>query len=76
MAFVDPFDVPKAFVEIENQACEHFAPILSYFKTYYIGELKPNSKTARTTPPFPINRWNVHQRVLDSHCRSDAAPEA
>lgn len=50
--------------------------MLEYFESYYVGDLKPNTKTARVDPPFPIDRWNVLQRVLDGRCRSDAAPES
>ena len=39
--------------------------MLTYFETYYIGNLKPCSKSIRVVPEFPIEIWNVHERVLN-----------
>lgn len=40
LCFVTPNEVVKAFTLIQQQATPNFKPILDYFETYYIGNLK------------------------------------
>ena len=48
---------------MQNQSCPSFKPILTYFENNYIGKLKSNSITARKEPRFPIEHWNLYERV-------------
>ena len=39
---------------------------MEFWFLIYQGQLKPNSRTARKTPRYPIKYWNLHERVLNS----------
>ena len=64
LAFVPEKDVIKAFKLICENSPDNFEPVLRYFETYYIGDLKENSKTQRKTPIFPIAMWNVFEVIV------------
>lgn len=63
LAFLPPKDVVTGFNQIKKSSPESFECILNYFERFYIGKLKPNSKTQRVVPMFPIECWNVFERV-------------
>ncbi|RNA30230.1 hypothetical protein BpHYR1_039054 [Brachionus plicatilis] len=49
---------------IPEQCPKSFEPILAYFERVYIGKLKLNSKSQRKVAQFPIETWNVFERVI------------
>jgi hypothetical protein len=55
--------VLKGFELIKNQSPDSILPLLDYFENTYIGRLKPNSRSERKNPRFPIKCWNLHERV-------------
>jgi hypothetical protein len=60
-----PF-VIKAFKEIRSfgSTCKKFDSMFVYFEKFYIGKIVKNT-TKRRVPVYPIQRWNVVQRVLE-----------
>ncbi|CAF0936737.1 unnamed protein product [Brachionus calyciflorus] len=63
LPFVPQNDVPKAFELIKAESPVQFKPMIIYFETYYIGNLKKNSKSVRESPMFKHDLWNVFDRV-------------
>ncbi|CAF0985761.1 unnamed protein product [Brachionus calyciflorus] len=63
LAFLPIQDVVTGFKLIQKQCPKSFEPILNYFESVYIGKLKPNSKTHRMVAQYPIETWNVFERV-------------
>ncbi|CAF0877868.1 unnamed protein product, partial [Brachionus calyciflorus] len=63
LAFLPVKDVIEGFKLIQKQCPESFEPILIYFEQVYIGKLKPNSKSHRVVPRYPIELWSVFERV-------------
>ena len=68
-------DVIEAFNEIKSKSPSSFEPMLTYFETYYIGNLKTNSKSIRQEPMFPISLWNVYDRVSGDLARTTNSVE-
>lgn len=40
-----------------------FKPILTWLENNYIGKFEVNSQTVRKTARFPIDEWNLHDRI-------------
>jgi hypothetical protein len=49
---------------------------MDYLEEYYIGLLKPGSKTTRKVPFFPPKTWNVYTRCLEKKPRTQNNQEA
>ena len=58
----------KLIFENENSNIQieppKFNPMIEYFETYYIGDLKPGTKTVRLKPTFEIKKWNMHDMIF------------
>ena len=63
LAYLPVDDVLEGFELLSNEAPSKFKPILVWLENNYIGKLKPNSRTSRVEPRFPIKMWNLHERV-------------
>ncbi|XP_076031961.1 uncharacterized protein LOC143019865 [Oratosquilla oratoria] len=74
LAFVPPADVIDAFETLADEMPDELTPLLDYFEDNYVG--RPNRRGVRRTPLFPIQLWNMHQRVLDEEDRTTNAVEA
>lgn len=76
LAFVPPSFVVDAFAFIKQQCPAPFKLMCSYFEQFYIGRLKRDSKTFRDVPWFPIELWNVYDRVLQNLPRTNNSIES
>ncbi|CAF0990529.1 unnamed protein product [Brachionus calyciflorus] len=63
LAFLQVKDVVTGSKLIRDFSPESFSPILNYFERVYTGKLIPFSKTQRTLAQFPIETWNLYDRV-------------
>jgi len=57
------FNVIIGFDLLSREAPPKFKQILNWLENNYIGKLKPNSRTSRVEPRYPIRMWNLHERV-------------
>ena len=62
LSFVPVHDVILAFDELCNHCGIDEQPVLDYFETNYIGELR---RGRRLLPIFPNELWIMHNRVLN-----------
>ena len=63
LAFVPPKNFTTAFEELQEIMPQEADSIIDYFEDNHIGRLcRRNS----AIPRFPMNMWNIHQRVVDS----------
>ena len=60
LSFVPVEDTHDAFNTLAEHCGEAEQPVLDYFETYYIGELR---RGRYRTPMFPHSLWNMHTRV-------------
>ena len=60
LSFVANVDTVAAFDQHSNHCGALEQPVLDYFETYYIGELR---RGRRFPPLFPHELWNMHTRV-------------
>ena len=63
LAYLPVDDVITGFELLSSEAPTKFKPILSWLENNYIGKFKPNSRTSRVVPRYPIKMWNLHERV-------------
>ena len=63
---IDGFLIIKQYAE---QNCEKYLFFLSYIEEYYIGVLDKTNQI-RKKPAFPIETWNIHDRILNNKPRS------
>jgi hypothetical protein len=63
LAYLPVDDVITGFELLSSEAPPKFKPILSWLENNYIGKFKPNSRTSRVVPRYPIKMWNLHERV-------------
>ena len=63
LAYIPVDDVVSGFEYLTSQAPPRYGIILKWLENNYIGKLKPNSRTSRIEPRFPIPMWNLHDRV-------------
>ena len=75
LPFVPANSVIDAFNEIKSKSPSSFESMPTYFETYYIGNLKTNSKSIRQEPMFPITLWNVYDRVFGDLARTTNSVE-
>uniref|UniRef100_A0A7E4ZRE2 MULE domain-containing protein n=1 Tax=Panagrellus redivivus TaxID=6233 RepID=A0A7E4ZRE2_PANRE len=72
LAFVPPEDIVTAFelllAEVKDKA-PILEPLFEYFETYYIGTMSRNHR--RRQPLFNILLWNVHNRTMAGHPRTN-----
>ena len=76
LAFLPPNHVLDGFLELTS---DELVPMdfLSYFEVNYIGaERGSRQNRYRTAPPFPINLWNVFNRVNNGQPRTNNSLEA
>ena len=71
LAFVPVNDVTWVFELLQKEVPDNFMPIVSYFEKNYIGKLKPNSKSCRDVARFPIDSWNLYERVISKKERTN-----
>jgi hypothetical protein len=76
LAFVPPDDIIEAFSLISEDSPQVFKPMLTYFEKFYIGKLRNGSKSIRNDPIFPIETWNVYERVIADLPRTNNSVEA
>ncbi|XP_064109705.1 uncharacterized protein LOC135217666 [Macrobrachium nipponense] len=74
LAFVPSDDVSDVFEELSQHLPDVLQPVLDYFEDTYIGRL--NRRGLRRAPTFPIELWNVHDRVINSEDRTNNVVEA
>ncbi|CAF2921287.1 unnamed protein product [Rotaria sp. Silwood2] len=74
LAFINPKDVVKAFVELSLHLDDQFQSMLDYFEDNYIGRFPANGSRAR--PLFGIKYWNVYDRTKNSQMRTNNSAEA
>ena len=60
LAFVPLNDIVNAFDTVVAQMPEELDPIIDYFENNYIGVIH---RRGRRRPRFPLELWNVHNRV-------------
>ena len=68
LSSVPVHDVILAFDELCNHCGIDEQPVLDYFETNYIGELR---RGRRLLPIFPHELWNMHNRVLNELPRTN-----
>ena len=68
LSFVPVHDVILAFDELCNHCGIDEQPVLDYFETNYIGELR---RGRRLLPIFPHRLLNMHNRVLNELPRTN-----
>ena len=68
ISFVPVQDVVPAFVALSNQCGVREQPVLDYFETNYVGELR---RGRRLPPLFPYELWNMHDRVRNGLPRTN-----
>ena len=76
LAFLPPADVVESFLKLTPN---ELIPIelVSYFDVVYIGAKRgPRNKRTRSTPLFPVELWNVHERTLENQFRTYNSIEA
>ena len=62
LSFIPVYDVILAFDELCNYCRIDEQPVLDYFETNYIGELR---RSRRLLPIFSHELWNMHNQVLN-----------
>lgn len=72
LAFVPVDDVTEAFEELQVITMNELVPVLQYFESTYIGRIVNG---ARRRPLFPIEQWNVFDRVNGGLPRTNNAVE-
>ena len=73
LAFVRPGDVNDYLEVLEEIFPANAEVVTSYFEQYYIGTLRPNGQ--RRTPLFQQRLWNVFNKVLEGHPRTNNSQE-
>ena len=68
LSSVPVHDVILAFDELCNHCSIDEQPVLDYFETNYIGELR---RGRRLLPIFPHELWSMHNRVLNELRRTN-----
>jgi hypothetical protein len=63
LAYLPVDDVVTGFEYLTSQAPPKFGVLIKWLENNYIGKFKPNSRTSRVEPRFPIPMWNLHERV-------------
>jgi hypothetical protein len=78
LAFLPEDDVIFGFDYLKSQINENFKDILKYVEKNYIGKLKigKDGEVTRANPRFPINSWNLHERVLKNLPRTNNSVES
>ena len=61
LAFVPREDIVARFEDLSQHCSPQEIPILDYFETNYVGELR---RGLRRPPLFAHSLWNVHDRIL------------
>ncbi|CAF1141326.1 unnamed protein product, partial [Brachionus calyciflorus] len=74
--FVPVRDVIYVFKELSCTAPAEIKDIFGYFEKNYIGLIKEKESSLRSVPPFPIQTWNVFDRVIKNLPRSNNSLEA
>ncbi|CAF0918334.1 unnamed protein product [Brachionus calyciflorus] len=76
LAYLPEKDMIEGFLFLSKSSPSSFKPMLNYLEKNYIGLLKPNSKTSRLKPRFPIQTWNLYDRVLKELPRTNNSVES
>lgn len=76
LAFVPKKDVIICLNHIKSNCPSKFMPMLNYFEKYYVGNLKKNSHSIRHVPLYPIDLWNIHDRIINSLPRTNNSLES
>jgi hypothetical protein len=63
LAYLPVDDVVTGFEYLTSQAPPKFGVLIKWLENNCIGKFKPNSRTSRVEPRFPIPMWNLHERV-------------
>ncbi|CAF1192190.1 unnamed protein product [Adineta ricciae] len=74
LAFVPILDVVKAFKLIVDDFDDDADQFLNYFEKTWIGERKRRG-AGRKNPQFPIELWNIHDRITSNLPRSNNSIE-
>ena len=72
LAFIPRPDVIRQFNNLSQHCGPQEVPILDYFETNYVGELRRNN---RRQPLFSHSLWNVYDRVIANQPRTTNALE-
>jgi hypothetical protein len=77
-AFLPEEDVIFGFDYLKSEIYENFKDILKYTQKNYIVKLKldKDGELIRAYPRFPINSWNLHDRVLKNLPRTNNSVES
>jgi hypothetical protein len=70
LAFLKVEDVIDTFEKLEEQFPDKGKSVLLYFEATYIGEKKRGSQS-RKKPLFEVKCWNVHERTMNGHHRTN-----
>ena len=73
LAFIPLNDVINAFVTVVAQMPEQLDPIIDYFENNYIGVMH---RRGRRRPRFPLELWNVNNRVEEEIPKTNNNVEA
>ena len=73
LSFVPVADVPSAFDELVEISTPELVPINDYWEDTYVGKHRRNR---RGIPMFPIELWNMHERVNEGLPRTNNSVEA
>ena len=71
LAFIPRKNVVYAFTQIKSLSPSKFNCMLNYFENNYIRKMKKNSNTVRLVPLYPIQVWNMHDRVINGLTRTN-----
>ena len=73
LSFVPVADVAEAFDELVEGSPQLLSPVNDYWEDNYVGRRR---RGRRGNPRFPINLWNMRDRLNDSLPRTNNSVEA
>ena len=79
LAYVPCVDVIAGFnivKKLTESSCTDFTKIVDNFEKNYIGLFKTNSQSIRVICRFPINLWNLYERVQQNLPRTNNSVES
>ena len=75
LAFVPPNDLDIVFAALQAVLPANLTPILQWLENNYLGR-RVGRQGNRRQPTFPIEMWNVHERVVNHIGRTNNYAEA
>lgn len=73
LAFVPPEAIEESVEALQDYLPTELQPVMDWFEDFYLGRLR---RRRRAEPRFPIELWNLYQRTLEGHSRTNNHAEA